>query len=118
MSNRAAKIDKQNTAGLKRVRRPRKGWHPEDIKCELRKRGWTMSRVSREHGYSSRAAERALYIPWPAVERIIAELLERKPWELWPDRYDEYGRPVVPGTKLLKRSWGGRKRKVELRAVE
>jgi Ner family transcriptional regulator len=57
-------------------------------------RGVTLTELSRQHGYCDRAVGIALARPWPAVERIVADFLGREPWDLWPERYDEQGRPL------------------------
>ncbi|MBF0192493.1 MAG: helix-turn-helix domain-containing protein [Magnetococcales bacterium] len=62
-------------------------WHPLDIQCALRKRGWSLSRLSETHGYERHAAIKTLRFPWLQIEWIIAETLGRKPWEIWPSRY-------------------------------
>lgn len=69
------------------------GWHPEDIKCALRKRGLSLADVSRAIGLRGDSARVALRQPWPRVERAIADALGVTPEELWPGRYDTAGRP-------------------------
>lgn len=66
--------------------------HPEDIKAQIRKRGLSLSELSRRHGHHPEAARQALRTPWRKWERIIAEFLEVHPRELWPQRYDEDGK--------------------------
>ena len=69
--------------------------HPEDIKSEIRKRGYTLTSLAEENGLHlttmaaairSRTSERA--------EKIIAELLQRRPQEIWPSRYRPDGRRI------------------------
>lgn len=74
------------------------GWHPEDIKAALRKRGLSLSSVSRRLGLDRDSARHALARPWPRVERAIARALGVTPQEIWPDRYDAAGRPKHPAT--------------------
>ncbi|EAU53565.1 helix-turn-helix domain-containing protein [Mariprofundus ferrooxydans] len=103
----------------KRVKRPRTGWHREDIKAELRKRGWPLVRVSTEHGYARKSAQATLGHSWPKMERIIANILEVEPWEIWPHRYNDYGQPVQDGNpNMVKLSHAGRPRNVELQVVK
>jgi len=71
----------------------RRKW--EWIKYQLRLRGYSLGSLSREKGLSRNAVARLLYRPWPRVERAIAEKLEIPPEILWPDRYDENGRPLT-----------------------
>lgn len=69
------------------------GWHQEEIKAAIRKRGVTLTALSIRHGYEGSACRRAVSYPWPAVERIIADFLGEKPESIWPSRYDALGRP-------------------------
>ena len=71
------------------------GWHPEDIKAAIRKRGTTLSDLSRAHGYNDQAARLALRNRRSyAVEAVIAAELGVPAHELWPDRYDSNGKPL------------------------
>ena len=69
--------------------RARREW----IKFQLRVRGSSFSALARELGVSRHAPRLALVKPYPRMERVIAEKLGLKPQELWPERYDENGRP-------------------------
>ncbi len=62
-------------------------WHPADVLAALKKRGKTLSGLSRSHGYHPTAAGKALKRPWPAVEAIIAGALDMAPEDIWPARY-------------------------------
>jgi Ner family transcriptional regulator len=78
--------------------------HAADIKAALEKRGLTLAKISRDAGYSSTAAGRALRTPWPALEEVIAEALDLEPKQIWPSRYDISGIPK----KYLPRRKNGR----------
>ena len=65
----------------------------EWIKFQLRVRGSSLSALARELGVSRHAPRLALVKPYPRMERAIADKLGLKPQELWPERYDENGRP-------------------------
>jgi len=81
------------------------GWHPADIVAGLRKRGWSLSRLSIHHGYKTRQAlSNALRHPWPKGERLIAEVLGVHPQEVWPDRYGADGLPNRPHGRPRKSS--------------
>lgn len=67
------------------------GWHPADIVAALRKRGWSLRRLSVHHGYSPTVLAVALRRPWPQGEEIIAATIGMTPPELWPDRYGTDG---------------------------
>ncbi|WP_071604044.1 MULTISPECIES: helix-turn-helix domain-containing protein [Dickeya] len=62
-------------------------WHPADIIAALRKKGTSLSAVSRKAGLSSSTLANALYRPWPKGELLIANELGVKPEEIWPSRY-------------------------------
>lgn len=72
-----------------------RGWHPEDIKAAIRKRGTTLSDLSRAHGYNDQAARLALRNRRSyAVEAVIAAELGVPAHQIWPDRYDSNGKPL------------------------
>ncbi|MDA5499045.1 helix-turn-helix domain-containing protein [Yersinia aleksiciae] len=62
-------------------------WHPADIIAAIRKKGSSLSAVSRKSGLSSSTLGNVLTRPWPKGEYIIAEFLEIHPSEIWPTRY-------------------------------
>jgi Ner family transcriptional regulator len=62
-------------------------WHPADIIAGLRKKGTTLAALSRASGLSSSTLANALSRPWPKGERLIAEALNVKPKDIWPNRY-------------------------------
>ena len=66
-------------------------WHPADIKMLLEKKGYSLAKLSKQHGYSARAASVALHKPWPAMEAIIAAAIGVPARLIWPSRYDIYG---------------------------
>jgi Ner family transcriptional regulator len=69
--------------------RARREW----IKYQLRVRGSSLSALARELGVSRHATRLALDKPYPRMERAIAAKLGLQPKQLWPERYDEQGRP-------------------------
>lgn len=82
-------------------------WHRADIKAALEKSAgrWSSKRLSEAHGYHHTAVSEALKRPWPAMERIIANVLGLEPWDIWPSRYDAKRQPKrgVPTSKLPPR---------------
>ncbi|MDQ2069345.1 helix-turn-helix domain-containing protein [Natronospira bacteriovora] len=72
--------------------RQRREW----IKYQLRLRGSSLAQVARDQGVSRDAATLALRKPYPRMERAIADALGLRPEQLWPERYDEAGRPNRP----------------------
>ncbi len=69
-------------------------WHPWDIKAALGKKGYSFVRVARENDYARTSANDVLRRPWPAMERIIADIIGVEPWTIWPSRYDKDNRPI------------------------
>lgn len=80
-----------------RIGKPKKpaptDWHKADIVAAIWKRGTSLQRLSRQHGYCAGALQLALHRPWPKAERIIAGALGIAPQRLWPSRYHEDGTP-------------------------
>jgi len=66
--------------------------HPADILAALKKRGHSPAGLSVANGYHPTAAGKALKRPWPALETLIANALDRSPASIWPGRYDRDGR--------------------------
>lgn len=65
-------------------------WHSEDIKAAIRKRGVSVAELARANGYDNyRTFMNVLRMPYPKIERIIAEFLEVEPSEIWPSRYQQ-----------------------------
>lgn len=62
-------------------------WHSADIIAALKKRGTTLSAVSRKSGLASSTLMNALVRRWPKGERLIAEALDVAPEKIWPSRY-------------------------------
>lgn len=64
-------------------------WHSADIIAALKKKGTSLSRLSREAGLASGTLANALKKPWPKGETIIAEALNLSTDDLWPSRMHE-----------------------------
>lgn len=62
-------------------------WHRADIVAALKKKGWSVSRLSHEAGLSKTTLYTALSKDYPKGEQIIAAALEVKPEEIWAKRY-------------------------------
>lgn len=61
--------------------------HSADIIAALKKRGTTLSAVSRKAGLASTTLTNALVRHWPKGEKLIAEALDVTPEQIWPSRY-------------------------------
>ncbi|EAW0681737.1 helix-turn-helix domain-containing protein [Salmonella enterica] len=66
-------------------------WHSADIIAALKKRGTSLSAVSRKSGLASSTLANALIRNWPKGERLIAEALGIAPEQIWPSRYRNPG---------------------------
>jgi Ner family transcriptional regulator len=62
-------------------------WHSADIIAGLKKRGASLSALSRQAGLASSTLANALIRRWPKGERLIAEALDVAPESIWPSRY-------------------------------
>lgn len=62
-------------------------WHNADIIAALKKKGTSLSAVSRKAGLSSTTLCNTLHRPWPKGEVLIAQALDLHPSEIWPSRY-------------------------------
>lgn len=72
------------------------GWHPEDIKAELRKRHGPVTLLSQQWGFSRNAITETLrrHDYSQKVERLIAEAVEVPLHKLWPARWSQDGAPL------------------------
>lgn len=68
-------------------------WHAADVVAELRKRGWSLRRLSLANGYGRDSLRLALRKPWPKAEAIIATTIGVHPAAIWPRRYGPDGKP-------------------------
>jgi len=64
------------------------------IKQRLAYQESSFSKLALYHGVKRQIFSRVKHFPIPKYERIIAEAIEQKPWDLWPDRYDANGNPA------------------------
>lgn len=78
--------------------RTKQDWHNEDIKAALRKGGSSFSKLARKHGYHVSAVRHALRVPYPKMERLIADELGITAPDIWPSRY-------TPGALANPRNW-------------
>lgn len=67
----------------------KKDWHSADIIAAIKKKGSSLSQISRQAGLNSSTLNNALSRRWPKGERIIAEFLDIPTSEIWPSRYNE-----------------------------
>ena len=84
MSASAKTKSRKNQGGLS-------GWHPEDVKAAVRKRGHTLTSLSLAHHFSPAYLRAALRRPLYEGEQIIARFLGIAPYAIWPERYHRDG---------------------------
>lgn len=65
--------------------------HREDIKAAVRKTGTTLKALALEGGLSESACRKALDVPSPLAEALIAKCLDKPLHKIWPNRYDARG---------------------------
>lgn len=65
--------------------------HREDIKAAVRKKGKTLKSIALAGGLSESACRKALDIPSPRAEKLIADVINKPLHEIWPARYDRRG---------------------------
>jgi Ner family transcriptional regulator len=65
--------------------------HREDIKAAVRKRGTTLKALAISGGLSESACRKALDVPFPRAEALIATCIDKPLSEIWPERYDRRG---------------------------
>jgi Ner family transcriptional regulator len=67
----------------------RRAW----IRYQLEARGLSWAELGRRHGVKRNTVLAVFYNPYPRMERAIAEAIGVRPEQIWPERYDENGRP-------------------------
>ncbi len=65
----------------------------EWIKYQLRLKGYSLRQLSAEHGVYWTTAQQVLRVPMPKWEKIISDKIGLLPQDLWPERYDQDGKP-------------------------
>ncbi|MFC6674030.1 helix-turn-helix domain-containing protein [Marinobacterium aestuariivivens] len=76
--------ENQQPGGVPNDPERRREW----IKYQLKIRGISIASLARRHDASRQAVSTALVRSNPRWEYVIAEALEKRPNELWPERYD------------------------------
>lgn len=81
------------------------GWHPEDIKAELRKRYGALRALCRTWGLDQGAISSVLRDPTHSIptEMRIAFALGVRAQELWPDRWGDDGK-ALPRPRAERKS--------------
>jgi len=80
-----------------------KDMHPEDIKCAIRKRGITLTRLSIEAGLSESAVRMSIIFNCvPAADQIVSKFLNIPLHKIWPSRYDKSDTRIVTRSSRSK----------------
>ena len=77
-------------------------WTREYIKYRIREVFGSMAAMARCYGLHPSVIKRALGVPYPKVDRVIAMALREDPATIWPSRYH---RDVPAGNPRLWRRW-------------
>lgn len=68
----------------------RRAW----IQYQLKLRGYSLAALGREMGVERNTVYTVFRWPYPRMERAIAERLNLRPEQLWPERYTPQGDPA------------------------
>lgn len=77
-------------------------WTKEYIKYRIRSLFGSMTAMAHCYGLHPGVIRRALSVPYPKVDRVIAKALNEHPATIWPSRYN---RDVPAGNPRLWRRW-------------
>lgn len=66
-------------------------WHPADIIAAVRKKGTSLQRLSREHGFNITTMNKAVRQCFPACHALIAGVIGVPRQQIWPQFYDRDG---------------------------
>jgi len=75
-------------------KQPLEDWHKADIVAALHKRGLTLRKLSVAQGFAPTSLSAVLHKQVPSWQKLIAEILDVSPLEIWPSRYDVDGLPI------------------------
>ncbi len=81
-------------------------WHWMDVRAALAKKGYTLTRISKEKGYSYACVCCRVKIQrWPDLEKTIADIIGVHPQVIWPSRYKADGSPMGTGIRKKRLAW-------------
>jgi len=72
----------------------RQDWHRADIKAALEKKGWSMRQLALHHHYCQHYFGQVFLRKHFQAQKIIADAIGVKPWDIWPSRYEADGTPI------------------------
>lgn len=79
-----------------------KDWTKEFIKYRISEMFGTMTAMAHCYGLHPSVIRRALRVPYPKVDRVIAKALGVHPADIWPSRYN---RDELASNPRLWRRW-------------
>ena len=71
------------------------GWHAEDIKAAVRKKGLSLKALALSNGLCESACRASLRRPQPGADKVISEFLGVSLSILWPERYGQQGQRLT-----------------------
>lgn len=92
----------QQTKKLLRDPKKRQAW----IIYQVSLQGRSVAAIGRDHGVPRKTMYRVFHYRYPRIEKIIADALEMRPQELFPERYDADGLPIKKPMGRPKKSVG------------
>jgi len=80
-------------------------WHREDVKAAIRKKeGLSMAAFAKLNGYENPSTFYNVFkMPYPKIERIIADYLDVSPSDIWPTRYANRSTPEIQSLRAKAR---------------
>lgn len=66
---------------------PPEDWSPAEVLVALKKQGLNLATLARRLGVKPTTAYQVLRMPYPKMERAIAEVIGVPPETIWPRRY-------------------------------
>jgi Ner family transcriptional regulator len=103
--NKAINTPQKNTVALR-----------EWVKFCLHLKGYTLKSFGQRHGVTAGTVGVVFSRPFPRMEKLIADILETPPQNLWPSRYGEDGLPNRENAWYARGKTGQRYQKKELKS--
>ncbi|VVE68753.1 hypothetical protein PAN31117_03050 [Pandoraea anapnoica] len=72
------------------------GWHKEDIKAAIRKKGINMTKLAKMFGIPPSNVRNACVRPVASGEKAISAFIQVPLYVLWPDRWTPEGQRIRP----------------------
>lgn len=79
-------------------------WTRTTILFKLRERGVNAASLASENGLSRSTFYSGMERPYPRVQRIIADALEERIQDIWPQFYDPRGHRIGVSRRIARRA--------------